>query len=219
MKGNLDFLIKQFTEALNIKNGDIDSKAFRHELFAWLKYRQSIGSDYINFLEYMGLNQISSPDAAEVGKSAYDSIVGDLDETMIITPYSNYFFGVDKRRIINGDFKVEKDVPFLVAHNTIIPVDSETPITFMTHNPYKKESINNWEQLHNSGNHNIVVGVYGNIHDKDINEKIKQIAQLKDKLSDYFYSYIEEQGVVDETYCYAVASKRKVKTLSLRKTR
>ena len=52
--------------------------------------------------------------------------------------------------------------------------------------------------------------MYGNVFDKDIESKIKQLEQLKDKLYD---SYKEEHSIIGDTYCYAIASERPVKKL------
>ena len=41
-------------------------------------------------------------------------------------------------------------------------------------------------------------------------EKLKQIQELEEKLNG---SYIREDAVIGDTYSYAIASKRKVKTL------
>ena len=86
----------------------------------------------------------------------------------------------------------------------------------MTQNPYTPVEIRNWENLHNSRNHNIIVGVYGSIYDKDIETKIRQLESLKQRWTD---SFKEEQYVIDDTYCYAIASERMVKRLVKTRTR
>ena len=53
----------------------------------------------------------------------------------------------------------------------------------MTQNPYTTIEIRNWEDLHNSGESDIIVGVYGSIYDKDIESKLKQIQELEEKLN------------------------------------
>ena len=96
------------------------------------------------------------------------------------------------------------------------PIATSSALTFMTQNPYTPVEIRNWENLHNSGNHNIIVGVYGSIYDKDIETKIRQLESLKQRLTD---SFKEEQYVIDDTYCYAIASERMVKRLVKTRTR
>lgn len=67
--------------------------------------------------------------------------------------------------------------------------------------------------MHNKGE-NITVGVFGRTYDSDIEQKIKQILLLKNKLTDD--SYKEEHAKIDDMYFYAISSTRtvKVKTLS-----
>lgn len=89
------------------------------------------------------------------------------------------------------------------------PISLSSNLTFMTQNPYTTIEIRNWEDLHNSGESDIIVGVYGSIYDKDIESKLKQIQELEEKLNG---SYIREDAVIGDTYSYAIASKRKVKT-------
>ena len=52
--------------------------------------------------------------------------------------------------------------------------------------------------------------------DKDIETKIRQLESLKQRLTD---SFKEEQYVIDDTYCYAIASERMVKRLVKTRTR
>ena len=215
MEKYLSLLIEQFKQATGTKNVDINSQSFMSEFSEWIKSRQNISNNYLDLLEYMELSQISDPDTAEVGKGQYDSIVNPFNTT-IITPHSK---GLETlgNRVINSDFVVMGDTPVLFGPNQSgNPVSTSSSLTFMTQNPYTPVEIRNWEQLHNSRNHNIIVGVYGSIHDKDIETKIRQLESLKQRLTD---SFKEEQYVIDDTYCYAIASERMVKRLVKTRTR
>lgn len=87
---------------------------------------------------------------------------------------------------------------------------------FLTHNPYDQVCIRNWEQLHNAGE-NITVGVFGSIYDKDIEQKIRQLKALRDKMTDGYFK--EDYVTSEDSYCYAVSSARKVKVLEKELTR
>lgn len=211
MEKYLYLLVEQFKQATGTKNVDIKSQLFMSEFSEWIKSRQNIGDNYLNLLEYMELYRYSDPDTAEIGKGQYDSIVKPFNTT-IITPHSKGLETLDQSRIITSDFRVYENMPVLCSTNEkgtnlIDPITSTSTLTFMTQNPYTSEQIRNWGQLHNSGENNIIVGIYGSIYDKDIEQKIKELETLRDKLYD---SYKEEHAVIDDTYCYAIASERKV---------
>ena len=162
----------------------------------------------------MELSKFADCNTAEVGKGRYDTIVKPFNTT-IITPYSEGLIVPNKSRIITSKFIVLNGMPVLYKANGMNitetkPILSDSTLTFMTQNPYMEANIKNWEQLHNSGESDIIVGVYGSIYDKDIESKLKQIQELEEKLNG---SYIGDGAVIGDTYSYAIASKRKVKTL------
>lgn len=219
MERYLNKLVEQFKQSTGAKNVDVNSQTFISEFSSWIKSRQAIGEDYLGLLDYMELHRIGEAETAEIGKGKYDTLVSEANTT-IITPYSKGIIA-EPERIITADFSVYDSTPILVRtteKNTtqLDPITSSETLTFMTQNPYTVAQIANWEQLHNSGENNIVVGVYGSIYDKDTDRKIKELESLREKLYD---SYIEEQCVLGDTYCYAIASKRKYKVKTKTRTR
>lgn len=216
MEKYLSLLIEQFKQANGVKNVDVNSQTFISEFSEWIRSRQIISDNYLGLLEYMELSGIIDPDTAEIGKGQYDSIVKSFNTT-IITPHTKGLETLEKERIINADLVVMGDTPVLFgANQNGKPVSTSSNLTFMTQNPYTPIELRNWEQLHNSGNYDIIVGVYGSVYDKDIREKIKQLETLRDRLCD---SFEEEHTEIDDTYCYAIASERMVKRLFKAKTR
>lgn len=81
---------------------------------------------------------------------------------------------------------------------------------FITQNPYDISYIKNWEQLHNKG-HNITVGIFGSIYDKDVSQKISELKEFKKGFNDDNYS--EDYVTENDMYCYTLSSSRKVNTL------
>ncbi len=214
MERYLNKLIEQFKQATGTKNVDVNSQTFISEFSSWIKSRQAIGEDYLGLLDYMELHRIGEAETAEIGKGKFDTLVKDLDTT-IITPYSKGIIVPDSTRIITSDFRVYEGTPILMRQTEkettqIDPITYTSALTFMTQNPYTQAQIANWEQLHNGRENNIVVGIYGSVYDKDTESKIRQIEDLRDKLDG---SYKEEYTVFGDTYCYAIASERKVKRL------
>lgn len=214
MEKYLKKLSEQFKQATGTKSIDFNSQAFISEFGEWIRQRQLGAEEYLSLLDYMNLSKVNDPDTAEIGKGRFDTIVKDLDTT-IITPYSKDIIVPNPKRIITSDFRVYEGTPILMRQSEkgttqIDPIITTSTLTFMTQNPYSQEQIANWEELHNGRNSDIIVGIYGSIYDKDTESKIRQIEDLRDKLDD---SYAEEYAVFDDTYCYAIASTRKVKRL------
>ena len=109
--------------------------------------------------------------------------------------------------------KVYESTPVLVTHrkggNHIESIPNDIIHTFMTQNPISNISILGWENLHNSGNNDIIIGIYGDIHDKDIDAKKKTIDEIKAKLIST--DYIEDYEKDDDRYFYVIGSSRIVK--------
>ena len=221
----LNLLADQFVDATMVKNKDIKSKAFMNELLHWLKYRRDIAVRYLDFLEdFMGLSQVYDSSTAEVGKGQYDSIVkrsttkyGEDVNTTIITPYIDGFNDVKQGRIINSDLMVYGGTPLLVDETEIMkPIVSSSRLTFMTQNPYNGYSIKNWEQLHNSGRCDIIVGAFGTIYDYDAHRKIEQLERFKNFL---MKPILDEYFVEGNFYYSVVASDKKNRVHSITRMR
>ncbi len=219
MKEHLGYLIEQFKQANGIKSDDAKSQLFISEFTEWIKERQDVSTTYIELLDYMGLSYFATPSVVEVGKGSVDSIVMPYD-TLIITPYSRFLEELnteDNKRVTNAYFRVVNGKPFKVIpgeETTLKPIKDSEDLTFMTQNPYTPKCVKNWGQLHNNFRNDIIVGVYGNIHDKDTETKIKLLKQFRDRLSE---PYNEEYIIALDRYCYVIASDRKSKKLTLSK--
>ena len=205
-------LIEQFRLATGNKNTDLNSDAFITEFTEWIRGRQKIGKEYTYFLDYMGL-RFADSDCAEIGKSVYDTVVKPFN-TKLITPAAQSFEKLKMRdRIITGNMRAYEGCPVLVRHNIkgnqLNQIPNDIILTYITQNPFSQSNISGWEGLHNSGNNNIIVGVYGNAFDKDIDAKIKLIKTLKEKL--FSDDFNEDYSTSDDKYFYAIGSKRKIK--------
>ena len=216
MEKYLNLLIKQFKQATGIKNIDVNSQSFISEFSEWIKSRQDISRNYLALLDYMELSKVAGYDTTEIGKGRYDTIVKPFNTT-IITPHIAGLESLGNERVINSEFVVIGNTPVLFGSNKNgKPIDTSSTLTFMTQNPYTPFEIRNWEDLHNSGNYDIIVGIYGSINDKDVETKIRQLENLKSRLTD---SFKEEETVINGAYYYAIASERMVKKLVKTRTR
>lgn len=110
--------------------------------------------------------------------------------------------------LVEGSLWVERCRPIIIRGNKPIDISKCNIKRFITHNPYSKGNIRNWETLHNSEKYNITVGIYGSVYNHDIEDKIKVLNQLRDKLNDNcFYEKNVERG---DIYMHVVSSNRKI---------
>lgn len=214
MKEYLKNLIKQYQSAAGVGNINMTSQELENEFINWIKDNRIIGKKYLSFLEYMEVYPTIGETSTEIGKCKYDSIALDSDITII----SPYFDNVEMvNNVIPAAFGILDGIPTIAKYENgkahVEAVDTSYFRRFITQNPYSQDNIKNWEYLHNKGE-NITVGVFGRTYDSDIEQKIKQILLLKNKLTDD--SYKEEHAKIDDMYFYAISSTRtvKVKTLS-----
>lgn len=203
MKKYLDLLISQYIEATQNNNIDLNSQMFNSEFYDWVNQRQIVGNNYLKFIKNIKPDLISDK-TAEIGKGKYDTLTLNTD-TKIITPY------LEGKNIIHNDFGVFDGIPF---YRHIIPIKDSFDIindisTFMTQNPYTRYDLTNWHQLPIYGNLDIVVGIYGNINDKDIEEKIKYLKFLKNALGDLGKLELYSK---DDMYFSTIISDVKIKT-------
>lgn len=211
MSEYLNKLIEQFKSAKGIKCADVNSKEFMNDFREWLSSRKSMGNDFAEFVDYMGCHPtVFDLATVEVGKGIHDTIGLDCN-IGVITPYSE---GLDTMipDIVTANFEVQNDgFPTIIrkSGNGVLygGVDISRVRRFLTHNPYDASCIRNWEHLHNN-KENITVGVFGSIYDKDMEQKIRQIEELKNKMTSGFFK--EEYDTSRENYYYAVSSTRKV---------
>ena len=211
MSEYLNKLIEQFKRAKGIKYADVNSKEFMNEFEEWLSSRKIVGCDFAEFIDCMACYPtVFNGETVEVGKGIRDTISLDCN-IGVITPYSE---GLDTMNpgIVIANFEVQNDGFPTISRNSgngIIygGVDISRVRRFLTHNPYDAGCIRNWERLHNN-KENITVGVFGSIYDKDMEQKIRQIQELKNKM--VLYSFKESYDTSGENYYYAVSSTRKV---------
>ena len=197
-------------DKLSIK--ELKNEKFRQDFVLWLNMRRQYGYRYLDFL-YEINESILDRTTAEIGKTELDSIVIPFDTT-IISP-SKFDNLEDKDRLIQAMFMIYEDSPILyfepIKEPRIVSIPEARIDTFMTQNPYTPYSINGWNELHDGGKFNIAVGVYGNIHDKNIESNLKMLKLLREKIvgTDYKFDYNTDGDI----YYAAVASTRKIKKI------
>lgn len=198
-KEYLKLVYKQYCDALgyNYQGEYKDS-----ELVSWILKRKELGELYYLHLQNLGLTpKMDDTNTIEVNKGKYDSIVDKTNMT-IITPYSDSF--TRKGKIIPGQFQVNYSNPTIVTPNKILDISELKKFRIMTHNPYHSYDIEGWEKLPNTGKNDILVGVFGEIQDKDYQAKLEYLKHIKQLLrSD---SCISDSFTINDSYFAYVAT-------------
>ena len=206
-------LLEQFKSSQGIKSKDDKTKTYMSEFVEWILERKNIGVNYTELLRELEI-PFETSYCAEIGKSAFDSVVLTYGTT-IITPHIEGLETIDSVRVIESSLDIIESTPVIYMPGEedateMIEVPSSVITRFMTQNPYSSENITTWHRLHNSKDRDITVGVFGSVYDKDIKEKIDSIKTLKDKLErEFVESYEEYNG----KYYYVLASPRRAKKL------
>lgn len=203
-------LFEQFKKSQGYENIEDDNEII-NEFINWIFIQDEQGKKYSCFLKELGLS-FDKEECAEVGKGKYDSIAKNYDTT-IITPDEDI---KPKGIFINTGFKVYNGMPTIISqvtHKKVVFGSINTNIinTFMTQNPYDDSLLDNWDELPNNDT-NIIVGIYGSKHDKNLKDKIRALKNLKNCLSQKF---IYETTTFNDIYCGVVATKQKIKRIGI----
>lgn len=211
MKEYLNKLMEQFISARGIKHADVNSEQFIREFCGWLKECELAAGKYLCLTECVNDGDTYGENSVEIGKGVYDSLAIDK-VTTILTPYSYELEDKTQSTIITGEFSARGfgNGPVVLTNGRLKPISSDIK-RFVTHNPYTQSDIRNWERLQISGK-DITVGVFGSVYDKNIEEKVKQIKELKNRL--IAGSIEEKYGTIDYMYYYFLNSNNKKLTLT-----
>lgn len=202
-------LFNQFKLSTGIYSDDVDSKKYEKEFMEWLSRYKIIGELYFKWLKEEKILDELSPEFAEVGKGEHDTLTLN-QKTTLISPYiKNLDCSSINNRILKYDFTVFDGIPICRRKKPRDIVDGIE--VFMTQNPFDMVSMINWPQLYNYASYDIIVGLYGNIFDKDREYKLKNLKIMRERIKDSFKIKEVTSG---DTYCYVLSTgftKRKTK--------
>lgn len=201
-------LIEQFMRARGIKHPDFNSMEFVNDFHNWLhSYKNQIGF-YMTILDCKNDELTYGNNTVEIGKGKLDTVANGTNAQVI----TKYVDGIESNgSIIKGEFSARGfgNGPVVLTNGRLNPIDSNIT-RFVTHNPYSTSDIRNWEKLYYSGK-DISIGVFGNLDDKDIQEKIKLMKEFKDKLISGQFE--EDKSCIDYSYYYTLTTKNNIKSL------
>lgn len=191
-------LYKQYCECIGKIPNIEELYELPNEFIAWLNSRTQLGKQYREYISYLGVEPSSSV-IAEVGKGVYDTIL--TERMIIISPYAKT---ISKTQEPSSLIMLGNQPLIATKKNIIAPTGIDI---FLTHNPHNEQLISHWHKIHNGKSHNICVGIYGKLYDKDRTEKIRMLETLSDKLEDDIEITYDE---INDSYFYNIKSSRKI---------
>lgn len=182
----LDILFEEYKKTLTdmYLNAYIKNKTLKSHFYVWLKENEKILPYYIGFLEQCGLAVNNG--TIELDKIENDSSLKYLPfyaKGLVISKYIDYMkrknnvvfskgsiINKNKELYLEYNFRKEKHEVNLNDYNNVItqlPIDNDTLSSL-------EEAI--------ICNKNVYIGTYGNIEDKNKEEKIQELYDLKNEI-------------------------------------
>ena len=149
-------------------------------------------------------NYINSPRSIEMNKGALDSI-SPKTNVGVITPFADSFDTIDAiqkyDRVQKGSVYIINGAPVILHENSVNLVPVRSDISFLiSQNPYDPNEFSVLRRAFESGNADIVAGIYADVNDKDLDFKLKALVDAFDgcdkvvphqhKVGDTIVSYV-----------------------------
>ena len=200
----LQYLENLFKEYQAIKGTKSCTSMFDNSYLRWLEARKYYLEVYKKCLEEaIGLDNV----ILELDKGNLDSISNLDSKIILLTKYvdtfkDSYSKKMDKREIINGKLKRDKDTIIIESISKTLEVPKTNTSYCVTSNPYNfKTSSNNLYLLSEMG-FNILMGIYGYIGDKNLDYKLNKLKEFQEVVSGNLY-----QRTINNTYVAFVKKK------------
>ena len=192
-------LYKQYCDAKGIFFEFSAGENLSKDFIKWLILSEKLAIKYIEYLN--SLDYFNSSSIAEIGKGRYDSIAS--KEMAVISPYA------DTLQLPSSELFIIDGVPLIEQRGKIVLPQQQI---LLTHNPYDEMRIIDWSSVHNRGDYDISIGMFGSIYDEDFSKKVKLIEEISKRMTeDHVIDYDTDK---DKYFC-SLNSKRKVKVKTL----
>lgn len=170
---NLDYIINLYKNYCNIVGKKFDERELVSDNY-FIKWIQQLESQTVLFKDYLDFAgiELDPSKTVELEKGKYDSLGSDL--ATIISPYA------DTMNLPKGEICYFRDGAVIDSGNNMKYADRYN--LFLTHNPYALLNIKNLLLLEKLG-HTICLGMYGSKSDKDKNQKLDLLYNLRKYLS------------------------------------
>ena len=196
-------LFKQYCDARGLDINNMNNM-YSNDFVDWIVQNRSLLNTYMDYLNVLGFDY-PVDDVVEVGKGQYDSISRHGVNLISI------FAGTVGQ--LNSRLFVDRGMPLVLRQSRIMTPREHI---ILTHNPYFESEILSWYLIHNMGDKNISVGMFGKLSDEDTKDKVELLKQLSKKMTDdYSFDYDTDNG----NYFCSLNSKRYIKRRILTKNR
>lgn len=204
---------RQYAKARGIELRPLNEIKDCDDFWMWVEERQKLGREFAYLLNDIGYN-FGDSNCAEIGKGNGDSIVQTFNTT-IISPFTKYFNKQVKKRTIEATVKAINGQPCLVKNegkgSIVTPIPIDIIDTYLFHNITTKDELSGWNEVVENTDVNIILGVFGNIKDKDLKDRIEIVESFIDNLDGI--ECLEEFETKNEGYIYT-AGVQKTKGMS-----
>ena len=200
-----------YNEFLNTPKVEITKKNQDYLFSNWLYEKKEILPYYEEFLETMGM--LPRRGIIEFDKSEIDSILPYIPYESIGIAVSDYYKSKDfnRRKIvgIKGEVIVKNNDIVLKYNNKERVLDFIN--FYITHFPASRDTIDLLIDIATKDK-KILIGTYGNLKDKDMEDKLKKLYDLKEEVQTFTGKNIEGEVVkTSRYYLAAITPKLKYK--------
>ena len=198
----------QYYKATKEKIKDKLELNLNDNVYKWFLLRKEIGKKYLEYLNSLGYD-VKNNNVAEIDKGNLDSLVKEYN-TNIISPYIEE---KENSKVLTYSLNVFHEHPILMQYGLNLRIEAIASIpkhidTLMFNNPYEKKNMLKVENLINKGEFETIIGIYGQIFDKDVKKKTDMIAQILKKINNNNYKLDFEKD--NGNYYSALVSKKKI---------
>ena len=196
-------LFKQYCDARGLDINNMNN-IYSNDFGDWIVQNKILLSNYMDYLNILGFDY-PVDDVVEVGKGKYDSLF-----QYGVNLISMFAWTLGK---VNSRLFIDRGMPLILRQGGIEPSREHI---ILTHNPYFESEILNWYLIHNRGDKNISIGMFGKLSDEDTKRNVELLKKLSKLMTgDYSFDYDTNNG----SYFCSLNSERYVKRKILTKTR
>ena len=194
-KDYISCLWKQFCEAKGY-DPRIENTPLLNQFIKWIKENKSLLYDYRYYLEILGID-IEERNTLEVNKGKFDSL---YDKSINTSSVFGDTIGKEKESLI-----IERGIPYILSNEGIrIPKEE----LILTHNPYFESEIEKFAYIHNRGEKDISIGMFGKVTDENVEKKLSILENVRRKmLGDYLITFDTD----NDNYFCTLNTKRYIK--------
>ena len=205
MNSYISLLKEEFEKATGLKS----EESFK----TWLNYKKTHLARQFEFLKNLGLN--ISYSTIELNKGEYDTLGLVIPSVERLIEVSKYGASIQNDKVFKclGDLVInDKKEKISINDNIFSCIDLSSNVNYLVDLPIYHEIKTDLVELA-SLDKNVFISIYGSVYDKDLQEKLKKLYQLKDIIiSNNINCLVNSVTIYDTFLCTLVAPKKYIKT-------